>query len=220
MAGSIKVLVVDDHAVIRVGLSQMLSTDPEITVVGEARDGTEAIEKAVSLRPDVIIMDIFMPRCNGLEAMITLKQKLPGARVLILTVSDREVDLFQALRFGAQGYILKSADMVDIVEAVKKTAAGESMLSPPLTSRLVSEFQQKGNDARLSEREAEVLQFLGDGLTNTEIAQRLFISESTVRTHLHRLLEKLHLRNRAEAVAYATRHYLNGKPVPSSGLQL
>ena len=220
MADTIKVLIVDDHPVARGGLNQILSNDPEISVIGEARDGVEAIEKAVSLRPDVIIMDIFMPRCNGMEAMVALKKKQLAARVLILTVSDREVDLFQALRFGAQGYILKSADITEIVQAVKRTAAGESMLSSPLTSRLVSELQQKGNDARLSDREAEVLQFLGDGLTNAEIAQRLQVTHNTMRTLLRRLLEKLHLRNRAEAIAYATRQYQAGGPELSNGVQI
>jgi DNA-binding NarL/FixJ family response regulator len=220
MAGSIRVLVVDDHPVARAGLSHILDSEPDITVVGEARDGVEAIEKALSLHPDVIIMDIFMPRCSGFEAITTLKQKLPGVRVLIITFSDRESELFQALRFGAQGYLLKTADMMDILQAVKRTAAGESMLSPQMTSRLVGEFWQKNNEVRLSDREAEVLQFLADGLTNREIARHLLVTDSTLRTLLRRLLEKLHLKNRAEAVAYAAGHYPSGRPTTPGGLLL
>jgi DNA-binding NarL/FixJ family response regulator len=210
MAEVIKVLVADDHPVIRAGLAKILGAESDITVVGEANDGLEAINKALELRPDVILMDIFMPRCSGLEATVAIRQKLPDARLLILTISEREDDLFQALRLGAQGYLLKSATITEVAEAVRKTAAGEAMLSPAIAARLVAELRQKVEDkTKLSAREAEVLQLLGEGLTNTEIANRLFISESTVRTHLQRLLDKLHLKNRAEAIAYAVRHLVS-----------
>lgn len=205
MAEVIKVMLVDDHAVVRSGLTSILEAEPDIVIAGEAADGLEAIEKAPALAPDVIIMDILMPRCTGLEALIPLKEKLPDTAVLILSISEREEDLFQALRLGAQGYILKSADVDEVVAAVRRTAAGEAMLSPHIATRLVAEFRQKEDEPRLSERETEVLQLLGEGLSNTEIAERLFISESTVRTYLHRLLDKLHLRNRAEATIYAAR---------------
>ena len=203
----IKVLVVDDHALVRRGLVAALAHATGISVVGQASDGLEAIERAIELKPDVITMDVFMPNCNGLEALISVREKLPGVKVLMLTVSDREQDLFDALRFGAQGYVLKSASIGEVVEAVHRTAAGEAMLSPRILSLLVKEFQDKTNYPSVSEREMEVLLAVGEGLTNTEIAHRLFISESTVRTHLQRLLEKLHLRNRAEAVAYAARRH-------------
>ena len=209
MAEVIRVLVVDDHAVVRTGLANILGSEPDIRIVGEANDGVEAISKALELKPDVILMDIFMPVCSGLEATVTIKESFPDARVLILTVSDQEEDLFQALKFGAQGYLLKGATITEVVDAVRRTAAGEVMLSPHVVGRLVAEFRDKekasGNGLSLSTREMEVLHLLGEGLTNTEIANRLFIGESTVRTYLHRLLEKLHLRNRAEAVAYAAR---------------
>lgn len=215
MAEVITVLVVDDHAVVRAGLANILGSESDIRIVGEARDGVEAISKALQLKPDIILMDIFMPGCSGLEAMVTIKESFPDARVLILTVSDHEEDLFQALRFGAQGYLLKGATITEVVDAVRRTAAGEVMLSPHVVARLVAEFRDKekaaGNGLELSAREMEVLHLVGEGLTNTEIANRLFIGESTVRTYLHRLLEKLQLRNRAEAVAYATRHHLRGK---------
>jgi DNA-binding NarL/FixJ family response regulator len=212
MAEVIKVLVADDHPVIRAGLAKILGAESDITIVGEARDGLEAINKALELKPDVILMDIFMPRCSGLEATVAIRQKLPGARLLILTISEREEDLLQALRLGAQGYLLKSATVTEVAEAVRKTAAGEAMLSPAIAARLVAELRQKAEDkTKLSARETEVLQLVGEGLTNAEIAQRLFICESTVRTYLRRLMEKLHLRNRAGAIAYAVRH-LTSKP--------
>jgi len=207
MTEVIKVLIADDHPVIRAGLAKILGAESDITIVGEARDGLEAINKALELKPDVILMDIFMPRCSGLEATVAIRQELPDARLLILTISEREEDLFQALRLGAQGYLLKSATITEVAEAVRKTAAGEAMLSPAIAARLVAEFRRKAEDeTKLSAREAEVLQLLGEGLTNTEISHRLFISESTVRTHLQRLLNKLHLKNRTEAIGYAIRH--------------
>ena len=216
MAEVIRVLIVDDHAVVRAGLANILGAESDIRIVGEARDGVEAINKALELKPDVILMDILMPGCSGLEAMVTIKESFSDARVLILTVSDQEEDLFQALKFGAQGYLLKGATITEVVDAVRRTAAGEVMLSPHVVARLVAEFRDKGkasgNGLELSTREMEVLHLLGEGLTNTEIANRLFIGESTVRTYLHRLLEKLHLRNRAEAVAYAARHHLTSQP--------
>jgi DNA-binding NarL/FixJ family response regulator len=207
MAEVIKVLIADDHPVVCAGLAKILGVESGIEIVGEAQDGLEAINKALELRPDVILMDIFMPRRSGLESTVAIRQKLPDAKVLILTISEREEDLFQALRLGAQGYLLKSATITEVVEAVRKTAAGEAMLSPHIVTRLVAELRQKAEDkTTLSARETEILQLVGEGLTNTEIANRLFISESTVRTHLQRLLNKLHLRNRAEAIAYAVRH--------------
>ncbi len=212
MAKVIRVLVVDDHAVVRAGLANILGAESDINIVGEASDGLEAISKALELKPDVILMDIFMPRCSGLEAIVTIKESFPDANVLILTVSDQEEDLFQALRFGAQGYLVKGATIDEVVEAVRRTAAGEVMLSPHIASRLVAEFRERADEPKLSTREAEVLQLVGEGFTNTEIGNRLFIGESTVRTYLSRLLDKLHLRNRAEAVAYSTRH-LTRKPL-------
>jgi two-component system NarL family response regulator len=206
MAESINVLVVDDHAVVRTGLATILEEQPDITIVGEARDGLEAISKTLELKPDVILMDIFMPHCSGLDAMIAIRESLPDAKVLLLTVSESEENLFRALRFGAQGYLLKSANIDEVVNAVRQVAAGEAMLSPRIATKLIAEFQKKADEPKLSAREMEVLQLVGEGLTNTRIADRLFISESTVRTYLRRLLDKLHLSHRTEAMAYAMRH--------------
>lgn len=206
MAEKIKVLVADDHAVVRAGLATILGEQPDIIIIGEARDGLEAISKALELKPDVILMDIFMPNCTGLDAMISIRESLPDARVLILTVSEHEDDLFRALRFGAQGYLLKSANIDEVADAVRQVASGEAILSPHIATRLVAEFRKKDDEPKLSARELEVLQLVGEGLTNTRIADRLFISESTVRTYLRRLLDKLHLSHRTEAIAYAVRH--------------
>jgi len=212
MDKAIRVLIVDDHAVVRAGLTKILATEPGIAIVGEAGDGLEAIKKALELRPDVILMDIFMPHCSGLEATVVIRQQLADARLLILTVSDREEDLLQALRFGAQGYLLKSAAITEVAEAVRRVAAGEAMLSPHIITRLVAEFRGKSDVPALSAREGEVLELLAGGLTNSEIASRLILGESTVRTYLRRLLDKLQLKNRSEAVAYAARN-VNRKPL-------
>ena len=177
MTEEIRVLVADDHSVVRAGLVKILEAEPDIKVVGEARDGLEAIDKAPEVTPDVILMDIFMPRCTGLEAMAAIKGRNPDARVLILSVSEQEENLLQALRFGAQGYLLKTATTTEVVDAVRRTAAGEVMLSPSIAAKLVAEFRQKANEPELSPREMQVLQLVGEGLTNSEIAQQVFVSE-------------------------------------------
>jgi RNA polymerase sigma factor (sigma-70 family) len=202
----VSVLIVDDHAIIRGGLTNLLADKPGIKVVGAACNGKEGFEKALETKPDVIVMDIYMPVCNGLEAMINIKEKLPQTKVLFFSISENEQDLFQALRYGAEGFILKSADINEIAEAIQRTASGETILSSKVAKRLVEEFRNKAAESPLSDREKEVFQLVGEGLTNSDIAQRLFISEATVRTYLNRLLNKLHLKNRTEAIAYAQRH--------------
>ena len=204
----IKVLIADDHAVIRVGLSNILKNESDITVVGEAKDGLEAINKALELKPDVILMDIFMPHLSGLDATIAINEILPDIKVIIITISEQEDDLFKALKLGAYGYLLKNSSTQQVVEAVRQAVLGQIMLSPIIATKIISEFRNKTNEPMLSPREMEVLQLMGKGLTNTLISDHLFISESTVRTYIRRVLEKLHLRNRAEAIVYATRHHL------------
>ena len=208
MTEAIRVLVADDHSVVRTGLVKILGAEPDIQVIAEARDGIEAINKALELKPDVIFMDILMPRCSGLEALAAIKKENSDARIVILTISEEQEDLLQALKFGAQGYLLKSATITEIADAVRRIAAGEVMFSPGIAAKLVAEFRQKADEPELSSRETQVLQLTGEGLTNVEIANRLFISESTVRTHLRRILDKLHLKNRAEAIAYAARRHM------------
>ncbi|MDV2990050.1 MAG: response regulator transcription factor [Dehalogenimonas sp.] len=208
----IKILIADDHAIVRNGLNNVLKDEPDMQVIGEACDGEETVRQALKLKPDVLLLDILMPQGGGLTALANIIDKLPTAKVLILTISDREDDLFKALRYGAHGYLLKEAGINEVVDAVRRIAAGEVILSSQMVANLVSEFRQKshnGEELNLSSREMEVLRYVGEGCTNSEISAKLFISESTVRTYLRRLLEKLHLRNRSEAVAYATRHHVS-----------
>jgi DNA-binding NarL/FixJ family response regulator len=210
MTNHIKILIADDHAVVRAGLANILRVESDIQVVAEASNGLEAIDLAVKFQPDIILMDIYMPACSGLEAMAVIKEKAPASKIVILTVSENEDDLFRAIKYGAEGYLLKSASITEVSEAVRRTAQGEPSLSPRMAARLMAEFRDKSEPGpKLSAREREVLKLLGEGLTNIEIAGRLFIGESTVRTHLQRLLEKLHLKNRAEAIAYASRNMVN-----------
>jgi NarL family two-component system response regulator LiaR len=202
----IRVLIVDDNAIIREGITRILASVSDITVVGEACNGTEAVSKALELKPDVIFMDICMPQASGLEAIEALRDKLPGARIIVLTVSARDEHVFPALRLGAKGYLLKDATIAEMIGAVKKVAAGETILSAAITSKLVNDLNEKDDRPSLSAREREILDMVSQGLSNTEIAGKLFISESTVRTYLHRLFEKLHVKNRAETVSYSLRN--------------
>jgi DNA-binding NarL/FixJ family response regulator len=205
-----KILIADDHAVVRTGLVNILSAESDMQVVAEAASGLEAIELALKFKPDIVLMDVYMPGCTGLEATAAIKQKCPDTHIIILTVSENEDDLFRAIKYGAQGYLLKTASIIEVTEAVRRTAQGEPSLSPRMAARLMAEFRDKNEQGpKLSSREREVLKLVGEGLTNLDIAGRLFIGESTVRTHLQRLLEKLRLKNRAEAIAYASRHFIN-----------
>lgn len=206
MAELIRVLVVDDHDIVRIGLAGILGAESDIKVIGQAKNGLEAVNQVLQQKPDVTIMDIFLPGCNGLEATVAIKEKWPEAKVLIWTTSEREEDLLQALKFGVQGYLLKSATVTEMVQAVRRTAIGETMLSSRMTSKLAAEFRNKDkNPPNLSLREMEVLLLVAEGLTDSDIGARLFITERTVRTHLRRLLDKLHLKNRVQAAAYAAR---------------
>ncbi len=212
MAKVTRVFIVDDHAIVRCGLINIIAGNSDICIAGEAADGIDAVDKAEELQPDVVLLDILMPRRTGLEALPLLKEKVPNAKILMLTVSAEEKALFTALKFGAQGYLLKGTSIKEVLNAIRRVAAGEVILSPQMAQSLVSEFRQKqANDPSgdLSAREMEVLKAVGDGMTNTEIAEKLFLGESTVRTYLCRLLDKLQLRNRSAAVAYATRQGLS-----------
>jgi DNA-binding NarL/FixJ family response regulator len=214
MAEVIRLLVTDDHAVVREGIISALDSEPDIEIVAQACDGREAITKAVQLRPDVIIMDISMPRCGGLEATSALAHQLPETKILILTVSEREEDLFQAVRFGARGYLLKSTPIEEIKLAVRQIASGEAILSPHIAARILDELRSEPKpEAQLSSREMEVLKLVGAGLTNREIAERLVVAPDTVKTYLQRIMHKLHLGNRAEAIIYALKRGLIEPPV-------
>lgn len=205
MIETIKVLIADDHPVVRNGLRQAIMDNPDMTFAGEARDGLEAEEMAMEVKPDVILMDISMPRCGGFEAMLSIKQKRPEVKIMFLTVSEQDEDLLQAVRLGADGYLLKTVPIGQIIDALRRIAAGESILSPEMTSKLMRELKKKATEPSLSAREEEILDLLGNGLTTVEIASRLYLGEGTVSTYARRLLDKLHLKNRAEAIAYAAR---------------
>jgi len=209
----VKVLVVDDHALFRRGITAVLATNENLEVVGEASDGLEAIKKAEAIVPDIIVMDLNMPHCSGLEATQALQAKMPQVNILVLTVSDNEADLFAAVKFGAKGYILKNTEPEELIQAILHIARGGVIVSPIMATKLLTEFQDlevggkreaiQETDSNLSPREGEVLQLIARGATNRQIADSLFISENTVKTHLRNIMEKLHLANRSQAAAYA-----------------
>ena len=202
----IKVLIADDHAVLRHGLRLILQEDPRLTVVGEAADGAEAVAQTLALTPDVVLMDIELPDMSGIEATRRIRAACPQTRVLILTVSDRNADLLGAFKAGARGYLLKHVDSREVLDAIHRVAAGEAILPPNLAARLLDHLTKpEPAPEELTDREKEVLQHIAQGLGNKEIAAALNISENTVKTHVRHILSKLNLRSRAEAAAYAVR---------------
>lgn len=216
--GSIgKVLIVDDHSLFRSGLARLLAAKG-VEVVGVAEDGFEAIECAERLQPNIILMDVRMPRCDGLEATRIITTRFPSTRVVILTVSEDDADLFAAIRAGAHGYLLKSVAPDELVRLLEGVASGEAPISGMMASRLLAEFAHRlkqpdaapGTPAThvLTAREIEVLRCVAGGSSNREVAVSLAISENTVKNHLRSILEKLHLANRVQAVAYAIRQGL------------
>lgn len=206
----IRVLLVDDHPLYRRGIAAALAEEESIEVVGEAGDGLEGIEKTRELMPDVVVLDLLMPRCGGLEACQALQTELPQINVLVLTISDKESDLFSAIKFGAKGYLLKDAEAEELAQAIVHIARGGVIVSPSMASKLLTEFKTgevyKAEAASaVSQREVEILQLVAEGASNKEIASTLFISENTVKTHLRNIMDKLHLANRSQAAAYAIR---------------
>jgi DNA-binding NarL/FixJ family response regulator len=209
---SIRVLLCDDQALVRSGFRMILETREDIDVVGEAEDGAQALELAGRRQPDVILMDVRMPRVNGVEATRRLVEAGTEARILILTTFDLDEYVYEALRAGASGFLLKDVQPAQLVEAIRVVARGEALLAPTVTRRLLDRFAQAlpaspGEPpaalATLTEREREVLTLLASGLSNAELAERLFLSETTVKTHVSSILRKLGLRDRVQAVVVA-----------------
>jgi DNA-binding NarL/FixJ family response regulator len=211
----IRVLVVDDQELFRRGLTMLLSVEDDIEVVGEANDGSSAATLAATTVPDVILMDVRMPKLTGIEACISMKDAAPQARIIMLTASDEEADLYEAVKNGASGYLLKDSSIDEVAQAVRVVADGQSLISPSMAIKLLDEFKQMSRTdrttvptPRLTERELEVLRLVATGLNNREIAKQLFISENTVKNHVRNILEKLQLHSRMEAVMYAVREKL------------
>jgi DNA-binding NarL/FixJ family response regulator len=213
---TIRVLLVDDQAMVREGFSVLLGAQPDIEVAGEAGDGHEAVRQAKELDPDVVLMDIRMPKLNGLEATRRILAADGDAKVLVLTTFDQDEYVYQALRAGASGFLLKDASARQLAEGVRVVAAGEALLAPAVTKRLIGTFArsaglvtgdrelpERTRIGDLTERETEVLTLVARGLSNGEIAAELVVAESTVKTHVGRVLEKLGLRDRTQAAVYA-----------------
>ncbi|MEV8310224.1 response regulator transcription factor [Streptomyces flavidovirens] len=209
---SIRVLIVDDQIMVREGFTVLLNAMPEIEVVGEAVNGREAITQVAALRPDVVLMDIRMPELNGIDATREIVAADADAKVLVLTTFDLDEYVYQALRAGASGFLLKDASARQLADGVRVVAAGEALLAPTVTKRLISEFSKLSEAPRppalaqigdLTERETEVLVLIAQGLSNAEIASHLVVAESTIKTHVSRVLVKLGLRDRTQAAVFA-----------------
>ena len=203
----IRLLIVDDHPVVRGGLCGMLAGHPDFEVIGEAGNGAEAIARAVALHADVVLMDLRMPEMGGVEAIRRLRESAPAAHVLVLTTYDTDDDVLPAIEAGATGYLLKDAPREELIRAVHAAYRGDAVLSPSVARRLVGHVRKPAQEA-LSQRELDVLRLIADGEGNREAANKLFISESTVKTHLLHIYEKLGVRDRAAAVAEAYKRRL------------
>ena len=214
---TIRVVIADDQAVFRRGLDVILGLEDDIEVVAEANNGEDAVAKAVEHAPDVVLMDVRMPALTGIQAAGRIRAALPSAKILMLTVSDEEDDLYEAIKAGANGYLLKEVSGEEVADDIRAVAAGQSLISPSMASKLLTEFSALARRASaqsqlpapvLTARELEVLKLVAKGLSNRDVAEQLYISENTVKNHVRNILEKLHLHSRMEAVMYAVRERL------------
>lgn len=218
-AERVRILVVDDTPLFRRSLAELIDQQEDFELVGEADNGLEGVEKAGALKPDLVVMDIEMPVMDGVEATRLIRERVAGARVVMLTVSDADEHLFEAIRLGAQGYLLKDLRPQQLFELIRAAMRGEAALSPAIAARLLGQIRDgaaiasAGEDEEgpeLTRRELEVLRLVADGISNKEIAAKLFITEGTVKNHVHNALEKLQLENRTQAAAYIVRKGLGG----------
>ena len=212
----IRVLVADDDEVFRKGLGVLSEMASHIVIVGEASEGPAAVEMASELAPDVVLMDVRMPGMTGIEATARIREQVPTARILMLTVSDDEDDLFEALKAGAVGYVLKGADLGEVKSAIEAVYKGDSFVSPQMATKLIAEFTalsrgERERRPKITPREQEILQCIARGWSNKKIAEELFISENTVKNHIRNILEKLQLNSRIEAAMYALKEGLGGE---------
>ncbi len=212
----IRVLIADDHSLMRKGLKQILELEKDIEVVGQAADGRQAIEMATSLKPDVVLMDINMPILSGIQAIRMLKDNNTSARIIVLTIHEDKEYLLETIRMGAAGYILKDAEAEHLIEAIRMVCKGKTYIQPNLTTDLIKEFDglsgsaviRQANENGLTQREKEVLMLISEGLNNREIADTLYISEKTVKNHVSNIFRKLDVCDRTQAAIYAFKHNL------------
>jgi DNA-binding NarL/FixJ family response regulator len=213
----IRVVIADDHALFRRGLEMVLEGEQDIEVVAEANNGKQAFDAVTQHMPDLVLMDVRMPAHGGIDATRRIKEAAPHVKILMLTISDEEEDLYDAIKAGASGYLLKEISIEEVAGAIRSVRAGQSLISPSMASKLLTEFasmarkdeeKQQMPAPRLTDREMEVLTLVAQGMNNRDIAKALFISENTVKNHVRNILEKLHLHSRMEAVVYAVREKL------------
>jgi NarL family two-component system response regulator LiaR len=212
MTEKIRILIADDHAIVREGLRALLATEPDLELVAEATDGIQAVTKSRALKPDVILLDLMMPRMDGVEAITEIKKDWGEARIIVLTSFSDDEKVFSAIRSGALGYLLKDSSPQDLLHAIHTVANGEGFLSPTIASKVMREINQPPKlpptKDPLTERENEILQLVAQGMTNDQIAEKLVVSERTVRTHVSNILAKLQLANRTQAALYALKEGL------------
>jgi DNA-binding NarL/FixJ family response regulator len=216
----IRILLVDDHSLFRKGIASLLTAERGFEVVGEAGDGLEALQRARELMPDLILMDVYMPGTNGLEATRRIKEVLPYVKIVMLTVSEEDQDLFEAIKSGAQGYLLKKIEAKALFSTLRGIARGEASVPRTMGAKILDEFARQARQraavslpgTNLSPREKKVLELIADGKTNKEIAAALAVAENTIKSYVKNILEKLHLENRVQAATFAIRKGLIQKP--------